>query len=225
MSKREARKYERRARILEVARQSFFENGYAATTMSEIAAKLGGSKGTLWNYFPSKEGLFTAVLDEAIGEFKQQLMDVIELHEDACSTLSRLCLQFVTRLTQLQTVRLHRLIHAEGVRFPELGLIFYEHGRKSIMAMIAEYLDQCIKDGSIRDVDTSVAADHLLGLCMAGAHQKMLLNIVDGVTSDEINIEAANAVDVFLRSYGRQMSGNQGVDLGQMSGNIFVSKK
>lgn len=225
MSKREARKYERRSRILEVARHVFFENGYAATTMSEIAAKLGGSKGTLWSYFPSKEDLFTAVLDEAISEFKRQLMDVIELHEDARSTLSRVCLHFVIRLTDLQAIRLHRLVHAEGERFPELGRIFYEHGRKCVRATVAQYLDQCIKEGSIRDVDTGVAADHLFGLCMAGAHQKMLLNIVDAVTTDEINIEAANAVDVFLRSYGSEILRNQSVDPSQMSGDVFVGKK
>ena len=36
--------------------------GFAATSMSAIATRLGGSKGTLYNYFKSKEELFGAVV-------------------------------------------------------------------------------------------------------------------------------------------------------------------
>src|SRR3546814_1468365 len=46
INRREERKTQRRASILEVARRSFFEKGYAATTMSGIAATLGGSQST-----------------------------------------------------------------------------------------------------------------------------------------------------------------------------------
>src|SRR3546814_14236049 len=73
INRREERKTQRRASILEVARRSFFEKGYAATTMSGIAATLGGSKSTLWRYFSSKEELFAAVLDDATAEFKREL--------------------------------------------------------------------------------------------------------------------------------------------------------
>src|SRR5579862_2413366 len=54
----------RRRAILEVGREVFLAQGYAATSMSEIAAKLGGSKGTLYNYFRSKEELFSAFITD-----------------------------------------------------------------------------------------------------------------------------------------------------------------
>src|SRR5579871_4719106 len=54
----------RRRAILEVGREVFLAQGYAAASMSEIAAKLGGSKGTLYNYFRSKEELFGALMTE-----------------------------------------------------------------------------------------------------------------------------------------------------------------
>ena len=66
-SRREARRQSRREAILDVAAQSFLEHGYAGTTMSAIAATLGGSKGTLWSYFASKEVLFAAVIDRREG--------------------------------------------------------------------------------------------------------------------------------------------------------------
>lgn len=204
MSKRETRKCERRACILEVARESFFENGYAATTMSEIAANLGGSKGTLWSYFPSKEELFTAVIDEATTEFRRTLSEVLELHEDVHSTLDRLSLHFVTRLTSPVAIRLHRLIHGEGGRFPELGRIFYERGPKNVKALIASYLEQCMDEGSIRRADAIFAANHFLGLCMTGSHQKLLLNVIDEADPEDLKAEAAAAADSFLRAYGTE---------------------
>ena len=42
---------QRREAIIDAARQVFFESGYTATTMSRIAARLGGAKGALYNYF------------------------------------------------------------------------------------------------------------------------------------------------------------------------------
>src|SRR3546814_10314431 len=52
----------RRKAFVDAAREGFFANGYAGTTMSSIASTVGGSKTTLWSYFPSKEALFEAVV-------------------------------------------------------------------------------------------------------------------------------------------------------------------
>src|SRR5471030_1490574 len=52
----------RRRAILDVASEVFLAQGFAATSMSEIAVRLGGSKGTLYNYFRSKEELFAAIM-------------------------------------------------------------------------------------------------------------------------------------------------------------------
>ena len=78
LSRREARRNDRREAILAVAYASFLEHGYAATTMSGIAAKIGGSKATLWSYFPSKEALFEAVLDQATAAYRLQLSSLLD---------------------------------------------------------------------------------------------------------------------------------------------------
>ncbi|HLY77858.1 MAG TPA: TetR/AcrR family transcriptional regulator, partial [Caulobacteraceae bacterium] len=53
----------RRELILDVAQEVFLEEGFANASMSTIAARLGGSKGTLYNYFKSKDELFTAYVE------------------------------------------------------------------------------------------------------------------------------------------------------------------
>src|SRR6185369_13165720 len=52
IGKRETQRLARRAQIIAMAREHFFDHGYDGTSMSAIATALGGSKGTLWNYFP-----------------------------------------------------------------------------------------------------------------------------------------------------------------------------
>ena len=68
-SRREERRDERRDGILDVARDCFLADGYAATSMSTIAARLGGSKGTLYNYFKSKDEVYLALASEGARQF------------------------------------------------------------------------------------------------------------------------------------------------------------
>jgi AcrR family transcriptional regulator len=54
-------------RILEAARRHFFEFGYSAWTMDDLARELGMSKKTLYRHFPSKDALLGEVLDQFAG--------------------------------------------------------------------------------------------------------------------------------------------------------------
>lgn len=50
------------AALLAAATATFAEKGYAAATMTEIAARAGAAIGSLYQFFPSKEALAGAVL-------------------------------------------------------------------------------------------------------------------------------------------------------------------
>lgn len=56
---------DRESQILDVAAKEFAAQGYAATNLAVIADKAGISKPLIYNYFTSKDGLFTACLDRA----------------------------------------------------------------------------------------------------------------------------------------------------------------
>src|SRR5688572_33453931 len=55
--------------ILEAARKRFAHYGLTTTTMNEIAADIGMSKASLYYYFPDKENLFVAVIEQDFDEF------------------------------------------------------------------------------------------------------------------------------------------------------------
>src|SRR5262249_55597733 len=62
-------KDDRRDAIVAIAHEVFLVNGYAGTSMSAIAARVGGSKATLYNYFRSKQELFIAVVEALCRQF------------------------------------------------------------------------------------------------------------------------------------------------------------
>lgn len=55
-----------RRRLLDAAAARFVEQGYAATTLRQIAGDIGIQAGSIYHHFSSKEVLFAAVLDEGI---------------------------------------------------------------------------------------------------------------------------------------------------------------
>lgn len=199
--RREARREERREAILDVAQRSFLEHGYAGTTMSGIAGELGGSKGTLWSYFPSKEVLFGAVLDRATRAFRAEMRLTLNADEAVGAALGKFCLGFITKLFSPEAIGLHRLVTGEAGRFPEMGRIFYERAPMPTLRLMAEYLGGAMERGLLRRDDPFHAAQYLVALCTARTHQRLLAGVEPAPGADTIAADAASAVDLFLRAY------------------------
>ena len=79
----------RREAILAAAGAVFAAHGYAATTMDAVAAKAGIAKGSIYNYFPSKEALFEQVFVEAVGIIEAEAMRILSEPVSATERLSR----------------------------------------------------------------------------------------------------------------------------------------
>lgn len=67
LSLRERKKQQNRDHILEAARDLFQSQGFDETSIDEIAARAEVSRGTLFNYFPSKETLLEGIADQELG--------------------------------------------------------------------------------------------------------------------------------------------------------------
>ena len=110
----------RREAILEVASQVFVEFGFKRASMIEIVRRLGGSKSTIYGYYPSKEALFQAVT-RAAGEKQIQTAfdelaspDAIDRIDAVLSKFGQELAQFLCRPDLMAT---HRMVLAEaGVR-------------------------------------------------------------------------------------------------------------
>ena len=66
--RREATKQANRAAILDAAQDVFADLGYGAATVRDIVRRTDLASGTFYNYFPDKEAVFRALLEESASE-------------------------------------------------------------------------------------------------------------------------------------------------------------
>lgn len=93
MSLRERKKEETRSNIIKTAIDLFRAKGFNETSMEEVAEKADISKGTLYNYFVSKESLLSAYIQATIADFGEEMAAHLQDHRGIESRL-RLLLDF-----------------------------------------------------------------------------------------------------------------------------------
>ena len=80
---------DRKAAILAAAEAVFADCGYAATTVDAVASKAGIAKGSVYNYFQSKEALFGQVFINAVGLLEAEALRILTEPTSATERLSR----------------------------------------------------------------------------------------------------------------------------------------
>ena len=73
--KRERTKQANRAAILVAAREVFAELGFGAASVRDIVRKTDLATGTFYNYFPDKESVLRAVVEETAGEARVRVQE------------------------------------------------------------------------------------------------------------------------------------------------------
>src|SRR5271168_1018608 len=63
----------KRTRIIDTAMRQFAEHGYHAARVGDMAAELGIAKGSVFQHFGSKDGLFFEVYKKAVHSFPSYL--------------------------------------------------------------------------------------------------------------------------------------------------------
>lgn len=170
----------RRAKIIESAKIIFLSNGFDNTTMETIAVEAELSKGSLYNYFESKDDLYLAVaaiairminefcekidttvmtdierliaIGNAIFEFSEQHPDIYNLANDVRSRF--FYVNISQKLTYGETLnRNEQEINIENLRYQKL---------------ILNSIDEAINNKSIRDDHSPLFLGCTLGSLTSG---------------------------------------------------------
>lgn len=200
-SRRGEQRDARRAHILAAASRFFLEHGYAGTTMSAIAAELGGSKATLWSYFSSKEDLFAACMDERTEAFRRELIGMFDPAAPLRHAIEGFCARFIARINAPASLALYQLLCGESARAPEASRIFFERGPGMVEALLAGFLASHIGAGGLRDEAPLEMARSLIALCSGRAWQSMLLG---ASRHGPVTPTPDRIVDLFFRMYGAE---------------------
>jgi len=190
---------ERRDHIIAVATEVFLQDGYGAASMSTIAAQLGGSKATLYKYFSSKEQLFEAVLRWRCGHVLDALRDLRSCDEDDLETLlADFGTRYLSKIYETISIDVHRLIQAEGQRFPELAQAFFRSGPTAVLEQLCATLQRFISNGYIVCQDHELAAGQFLGMVRGDQHMRFSFGLAPAPEAAEIERQARFAAHVFV---------------------------
>ena len=208
----------RRQAILDTAKCAFEALGFEQTTMSDIAARLGSSKATLYSYFKSKEALFLELMKCNADEQVEQMTTVLRHspeHEKAAASVLALLQPSDDLMATLRNVGARGL---EMLYSPEkqaarrmmitasadeaFGREFYERGTEQGMKLLENFFAEVIAAGQLRPSDARVAAAHFRALIEAEVIEPWLCNVLPPLTAAQIEGCVDRAVTVFMAAYG-----------------------
>ncbi|MBS7537701.1 TetR/AcrR family transcriptional regulator [Ancylobacter lacus] len=146
-----------RRRVLDAAARCFIRGGFHATSMHEVCAEAGMSPGALYRYFPSKEAIIIAIVEE-----ERSARSALLAHLDSSATLVEALTLMGEALFSsdppMVCVELGPEIAAEVSRNPRLRPVFDEVEDE----MDAAFLRALEAAQARGEVDPALDRDHVM---------------------------------------------------------------
>lgn len=195
------RQAKKRDDILAIATDIFLKEGYGRARMDQVHTRLGGSKRTLYNHFPSKEALFEAIVstvsDRVLAALRPSLGD-----DDLRKALIRMGTDYLSVLLSPDGLALYRAMVSEAPHFPELARTFFENGPGRASHHLASFFRDQKANGLLDVEDPQIAAEHFLGAVRGDVHLAAVLS-AKNPSKQLVKTSVVQAVDTFLRGAGR----------------------
>lgn len=199
LPKRQQNRILREQRILDTALTVFSEKGFVGASMDDIASGAGISKPTLYQYFASKDELFTAMMSQE----RDHMLESFE-YPSASGMVAELYAfswHYAEIVLRPDMLSLARLIISEAQRLPEIGRAYQSSGPDRVLSGMMKYLEDQRAAGRLTFDDAELAAEDLWGLILS-APRNRVLHIPDAMP-DRVTLERyiRNGLRVFLRAY------------------------
>lgn len=152
---RKERANRKRAAILDAAAAAFVADGYAGVRMERVAREADVSTATLYGYFKGKEALLAAVIEVETGRFG--------LSESG--NLQKTARSYARLIAEPKVRGVIRLVIAESPRFPKLGALLFEHGKRQVYTAFGAAFQCEAEAGRLEpQADWSLATGQITGM-------------------------------------------------------------
>lgn len=183
--------------ILDAVVELLAERGYQGTTMAAVAARAGSSKETLYAWFGSKQGLFTALIRRQAEAANQAVATALDGDggDDPAATLTAFATNLLLLLLGERSVALNRAALAEPDG--ELAAVLLAQGRHRTGPIVEAYLARLAAEGHLGIDDPADAFRLLYGLVIQDLQIRVLLG-EPPPSRDALAEQARVAVERFL---------------------------
>lgn len=147
-------------RILDTAAGLFAAQGFAATTMEQVASACGAGKDTIYRRYPSKAALFTALMDGLQSQVISELDSLMELNASSAERLKRFARALLSINLRPQMIALNRAALGEAVAFG--GVEPKPAAESPIMSRFARLVAEAQSGGVVAVGDPMFVAEQLL---------------------------------------------------------------
>ena len=199
LPRRQLNRIAKERRILDAALRVFSETGYSGTTMDALAAAAGLTKPTLYQYFDSKEQLFSAMMRQQ----RDLMLDVFTHPSPAgmVQDLHQFAWDYAANVMRPEMLALARLIIGEVQRFPEIGRAYQTSGPDRLLAGIMAYMEGQRALGRLTFDDAELAAQDFWGLILSAPRNAALYLPDQPPDHAALARYVDNGLRVFLRAY------------------------
>ncbi|MHB8769562.1 MAG: TetR/AcrR family transcriptional regulator [Syntrophales bacterium] len=184
-AKRKEREFNlRRADILDAAVKVFATKGFHNATVAEIASSSGFAIGTLYQFFPSKEQLYSALLTEKLTAMYTAIRAAVEGASDIIGKIELLVdsqFRFVEENAEFCSIFVRgdylSLSEGSGELRGRIRSVYARH-----VAFIEEVIRAGIRAGILREMDATMMATALTGIVNSYASKWIALAETESLT-------------------------------------------
>jgi AcrR family transcriptional regulator len=195
---------ERRAALLQAAKELSVEEGVVAPSLEAIIKRAGGSRRSIYSEFGGKAGLLDALIEEISAEI---LVDKTGQDEDLHASLLHFARHLVSVLMSARGVALARIILLDAFSSPRRAEAFFARGPGKGVVLLTKILEKARARGEIDIPDCRTAAQCFIGIARGNFFLERALQLRSPPDAEEIETHIQTAVDIFLHGVLKTKAG------------------
>jgi AcrR family transcriptional regulator len=191
----------RKKQIIAKATKLFSSLGYDRTTMKMLAGACRITEPALYRYFPSKEGLYSAVLESLRDKVKTSSL---AKKVDDCDDIEKILFLVAGEIfkTYLEQKELARLLLYSSLERHSLSCKVFAMVRVPFVNIVASALERLGKKGKIRKVNPIMTARCFVGMVMDCTMGLSLWNRMQGKSFEPDQV-MSNNIPIFARGLSK----------------------
>ncbi|WOT06962.1 TetR/AcrR family transcriptional regulator [Shewanella youngdeokensis] len=195
-----SRSEQKKQQILLAAKELFCGQGFANTSMDEVAKLAGVSKQTVYSHYGCKDDLFVASIESKclINGVNQEMLSDPAIPED---NLTKFAQHFADVVVSSEAITVFKACVAQADTHPEISHLFYSAGPENMLRILTDYLKSVALIGRYQFDNPQHCAVRFCLMIFGEMRMKLELGLDVADLIDDRTEYINGSVNMFLNAY------------------------